>query len=190
MEQVEDVAAAIEHGADAGGRGGVAVVEGTEQRMHLGVGLIAQSRKARAAGLELSGVAHLERLVPGEDLFEQLGRGVVRIGREAQALEGILGACNGVAQGAVGVVQEGALVERALARGGWSARYAGGVQLAAEALEALLEIRQIEGELGLEAEELEVVGRAHQAEKEVPQPQLFLALGLSKTKPEWIRDSR
>ncbi len=79
--------------------------------------------------------------------------------------------------------------ERPLAFGRRRALEAVRMELAAEAVEALLEIRQVQGELRREAEELVVVGRAHQAEKDVPQPQLFLALGLSKTKPEWMSDS-
>src|SRR6478672_12732240 len=69
----------------------------------------------------------------------------------------------------------------------------------AEFVEALLQRLQVHPELGLQSEKLkEIFGENRhrrrsaappQAEKEVPQPQLFVACGFSNTKPEWISES-
>ena len=60
--------------------------------------------------------------------------------------------------------------------------------LAAQREESLFEILQINRQHRLKAEELEIFPR-HQAEKELPQPQLFFAFGFSNTKPDCISDS-
>src|SRR6202043_2035896 len=58
--------------------------------------------------------------------------------------------------------------------------------LATALVEVLFEFFRIERELRREPQR---IVELHQAEKEVPQPQLFLAFGFSKTKPDWISES-
>ena len=59
--------------------------------------------------------------------------------------------------------------------------------LAAQCVEALLQIRRVEGKTPRETEKLEIL--PGHAENEVPQPQFFFAFGFSNTKPDCISDS-
>ena len=62
--------------------------------------------------------------------------------------------------------------------------------LPAALVEALLEIVRIERRASAQARALrKTSSRAHHAENDVPQPQLFLAFGFSNTKPDCISES-
>ena len=61
-----------------------------------------------------------------------------------------------------------------------------GMQLAAQLIETLLQV--IQREIQTPRETKNLVKIAH-AEKDVPQPQLFFAFGLSNSKPECMSES-
>ncbi len=160
----------------------------------------------------------LERHFDFEDLFEQLRRnpfGAVVGGLDAFLLQDVLGAGDRVAQGPEGVVQNGRGVQGEAFLVGGATREMIGMHQAAQAVVAPLKVGQIDAEPAVQFEEAVVVLRGglervaetaeqrvvrflaaspasfgvHQAEKEVPQPQLFLALGFSKTNPDCMSDS-
>ena len=160
----------------------------------------------------------LQRHVQLKDLFEQLRWHVLGLALsdfESFFLEHVLGAQDRVAERPVSVVQQSGGFERISLLVGRTAEKPVRVNLAAKVVKSLLELVRIKAQPAFEAHEPEVVGNgglkaaavtakeglfrsvatfpavvvAHQAEKEVPQPQLFVAFGLSNTKPEWMRDS-
>src|SRR5262249_53583813 len=59
--------------------------------------------------------------------------------------------------------------------------------LTATLIEARLQIIGIDGKARLQTQRVKIL-HAY-AVNDVPQPQLFLALGFSNTKPEWMRES-
>ena len=64
------------------------------------------------------------------------------------------------------------------------------MMFAAESVETLFQVLEIDREISGQIEELEIVSSHYsQAENEVPHPQFFFAFGLSKTKPDCISDS-
>ena len=115
---------------------------------------------------------------------------------QALLLQHILGARDRIAQRAVGVVENGRRIQRAAARSAALAAEAVRVPLAAELVEALLQIvRDSSSARAFRLRAPSSIRRyshpavAVTAENDVPQPQLFLAFGLSKTKPDCISES-
>ena len=101
-------------------------------------------------------------------------------------LQKIFGARDGIAQRTKGVVQHRSHFKRLLLLVCTSPAETVRMPLAAALVKVLLEFFRIERELRLEPQR---IVELHQAEKDVPQPQLFLAFGFSNTKPDWISES-
>jgi hypothetical protein len=112
--------------------------------------------------------AHLFELhVEVEDLFEQVGGGLAVGGFVASGVllaDGVAGdaeevfdALDGVAEGAIGVVEERSVGQAPLFFVFGSAGKAVGMELAAEAVELRLKAGKVDAESWLEAEDLEVI---------------------------------
>ena len=153
---------------------------------------------------ELFGGLHLHQLhVQLKDLLEQLGGdellllgaggaggfgGGFRLLLELDALEReqVLGTGDGVAQSAVGVVEEGGVGEGGFLLGGGARGETIGVELAGASVEGGFEGGGVESEMAGEGEDGEEIGRSfghRQAEKLLPQPQDLVLFGLMKLKP-------
>ena len=100
---------------------------------------------------------------------------------EAFQLEQILRALDGILQRPVGIVQRRRHVQRLLPLGFRLSHETIGMQFAAQPVKARLQI--VEREIQTPRKTEDLVKVAH-AEKDVPQPQLFFAFGLSNSKPE------
>src|SRR5712691_7732889 len=122
----------------------------------------------------------LQSHVQLEHFLEQLRRSV--LGQlHAVLFQIILGASHWIAKRAKGVVQHRRHIQGSLLLLPGAAAEAVGVPLTAAFVKPPFQVFGIEPEPRRKAQRLVEV---HQAEKDVPQPQLFLACGFSKTKPE------
>jgi hypothetical protein len=169
LYEIGDVAAAVEDAADdaesgGGGRG----VVGGELGREFGVGLSEAGLEVRAGGFELgtdgivAGLELFEGHVEFEDFFEEFGGDVVGAllaDVEAVVLEEVFGALGGVAEDAVGVVEEGGFLESGVADGCFGASEAIGVEFAAAGIKTLLQLRETELQRGREAQNAVVVHR-------------------------------
>jgi hypothetical protein len=169
LYEIGDVAAAVEDAADdAEGGGGGGGVVGGELGREFGVGLREESLEVSAGGFELGTDGVIARLelfeghVEFEDFFEEFGGDVVGAlfaDVEAVVFEEVLGALGGVAEDAVGVVEEGGFLEGGVADGCRGAGETVRVELAAAGIKTLLQLRKTELQRGREAQNAVVIHR-------------------------------
>src|SRR5512140_1272906 len=149
-DQGRYVAAAVQQAADFDEEIAVAgLVVGREYAIQIRVDLRAPREKPAERLLDprphgcVAGTQFLERHIQLEDLFEKFGRHALRLalgGSEALILQHVLGARHRVAQRAVGVVENGGRVEGEALLFGRAALEAIGMDQAAEAVIAPLQI--------------------------------------------------